>query len=164
MDLWEHESLRVFHDGLSDAEDQRTLKRMVTRIKQEHFAHIELAANRAKIKQFGDFLSEELSPSSRPYQEVQPCSFGIANHFGDAPRQVQSGGPLRLLQNCSLMRVFDVTCSPAFLLLHAGSMRQQLGPYGPRHDFHDHLLLHAMSRRCKISAEKLALSGLQTKL
>ena len=70
VDLWEHESLRVFHDGLSDPEDQRMLKRMVTRIKQEHFVDIELAANRQKIKHFGDYLSDELAPSSRPYQEV----------------------------------------------------------------------------------------------
>lgn len=77
VDLWEHESLRVFHDGLSDAEDQRTLKRMVTRIKQEHFADIELVANRPKIKHFGDFLSEEVAPSSRPYQEV--CAGSVCN-------------------------------------------------------------------------------------
>ena len=70
VDLWEHESLRVFHDSLSDSDDQKALRRMVTRVKQEHFAAIELSANRPKIKHFGDYLSDELEPASRPYQEV----------------------------------------------------------------------------------------------
>jgi dynein heavy chain len=145
--LWVHESLRVFHDRLTDDPDREWFFDTIKRLTEKHFPNVKfdkcfqhldsdgdgsVDANELRKLMFGDFLVPGADP--RVYEEVTEYSVlhgVVSEYLGDF--NATSKKPMRLVlflfaleHVCRICRIVSQPGGHALLVGVGGSGRQSL--------------------------------------
>ena len=145
--LWVHESLRVFHDRLTDDPDREWFFDTIKRLTEKHFPNVKfdrcfqhldsdgdgsVDANELRKLMFGDFLVPGAEP--RVYEEVTEYSVlhgVVSEYLGDF--NATSKKPMRLVlflfaleHVCRICRIVSQPGGHALLVGVGGSGRQSL--------------------------------------
>ena len=145
--LWVHESLRVFHDRLTDDTDREWFFETIKRLTEKHFPNVKfdrcfqhldsdgdgsVDANELRKLMFGDFLVPGADP--RVYEEVTEYSVlhgVVSEYLGDF--NATSKKPMRLVlflfaleHVCRICRIVSQPGGHALLVGVGGSGRQSL--------------------------------------